>query len=77
MPCRVVRYAIINPVTGRPSGDYLSVDGVDLDARHVSKLEFERAKRLHPENPAYHMRGMFYTGSPYADEINELVEERK
>lgn len=57
------------------SGDYLRVGGVELGPTNIaSGLEYERAKVLHPENPAFHMRGMFFTGSPHGQEILDLFE---
>jgi|GEM_PF-3535057 len=37
------------------------------------KFEFARARRLHPENSAFAMRPLFYTGSPFGREILELA----
>ncbi len=56
-----------------PSGDFLRVDGIELgETRASGDLEFQRAKERHPDNPAFHMRPMFYTGSPYGAEILAL-----
>ena len=66
---RVIRWCIFDPITKQCAGDFLSVDGVQYDLRKAGDLEYQRAKRDHPQNPAFFMRPMFRTGSPYADEI--------
>lgn len=70
MTVRVVRHT-----SAHGSGDCLTVDGVALDLRDMCRREHERAKRLHPDNPAFNMRPMFWTGSPYADEILALLDD--
>ncbi len=56
-----------------PSGDFLRVDGTELgETRASADLEFKRAQERHPDNPAFHMRQMFYTGSPYGAAILAL-----
>lgn len=67
----VERYAVAG-IAGRPSGDFLRVGGVDLGSRKAADLEYARAKADHPENPAFYMRPMFYSGSPYGREILAL-----
>lgn len=69
----VERYGVWSESTKTVSGDYLRVGGVDLDLRHIVDLEYARAAREHPENPGFHMRPMFYTGSPYGEEIMKLL----
>ena len=69
----VERYGIWNDSTQSVSGDYLRVNGIELgDVRASADLEYKRCQREHPDNPAFHMRPMFYTGSPYAKEILAL-----
>ena len=75
MDLSVVRYAKWDKLQNRPSGDYLCVGTFELG--HVSvagNLEFERAKRVNPRNPAGAKRPMFYTGSPYGAEILALFD---
>jgi hypothetical protein len=72
----VSRYGIADPLTRSVGGDYLRVGDRELgDVRIAGKLEYLRAKRDNPSNPAFHKRGMFFTGSPYGKEILELFEE--
>lgn len=72
----VERYCTFDPVSGCPSGDYLRVGGVDLGCfRDLIEAEYQRAKRDHPENPAFHMRPMFASGSGFGREIMALVRE--
>ena len=72
----VLRYSIIDPLTGNMGGDYLSVGDRELgDVRIAAELEYLRAKRDHPSNPAFNMRPMFFTGSPYGKEILELFDK--
>ena len=69
----VERYGIWNEETQSVSGDFLRVNGIELG--HVSKtgdLEFARCQEEHPDNPASHMRPMFFTESPFAAEILAL-----
>lgn len=64
---RVERFGIWNPTSKTVSGDYLRVDGRSLgEFRDLVDAEFRRA------GSAFHMRPMWYTGSPFADEILEL-----
>lgn len=37
-------------------------------------LAFEEAKSYGAENPAFHMPGWFYSGSPYGEQILALTE---
>ena len=69
---QVERYCQWDGGTGRRTGDFLRIGGVEFDLRAVVQLEYERAKRDHPHNPAFHMRPMFYTGSPHGAEITAL-----
>jgi hypothetical protein len=72
----VSRYAILDPLTGDMGGDFLRVGDRELgDVRIAGDLEYLRAKRDNPSNPAFHMRRMFFTGSPYGKEILELFDE--
>lgn len=74
----VTRYSIVDPVTGTPSGDFLRVGDCDFGAfSHLVAAEYARAKKSHPENPAFHMRPMFYTGSPFGAEILQLAQEAR
>jgi hypothetical protein len=58
------------------AGDYLRVGDVSLgDFRDLVDAEYASAKAKHPENPAFHMRRMFYTGSPYGKEILKLAKQ--
>jgi hypothetical protein len=67
---RISRYGIYSESTETVSGDFLAVDGVDLGCfRDLVQAEYCRAAR---ENSA--MRPMWYTGSPFADEIWKLVD---
>lgn len=71
----VERYSILDPVTKQPSGDFLRVDGVDLGSfRDLVDAEIRRAKLEYPENPAFYMRPMWFTGSPFGAEIMELAK---
>ena len=72
---RVVRGADFNAVTRRPGAEWFEIDGVRRDLTALRNAEYQRANSLHPDNPAYHMRPMFYTGSPYADELLALIAE--
>jgi hypothetical protein len=70
----VSRRGRFNPITNSVDGDFLAVGGVLLgDCRDIASLEYNRAKAAHPENPAFYMRPMFYTGSPFGAEILFLV----
>lgn len=72
----VARYAMIDPLTGRPGGDYLRVGSRELGSvKSIADLEYLRAEKDHPENPAFHMRRMFYTGSPFGEDILKLIED--
>lgn len=72
----VSRYALKDPLTGDMGGDFLRVGDRELgDVRIAADLEYLRAKRDHPSNPAFNMRRMFFTGSPYGKEILELFDE--
>lgn len=72
----VSRYGKTDPITGLPSGDYLRVGNHDLgEFGDILDAEYERAKVVHPSNPAFHMRPMFYTGSPFGAEILELARQ--
>lgn len=58
------------------SGDYLRVGNTDLgEFQDIVEAEYQRAKADHPANPAFHMRPMFYTGSPFGAEILALARE--
>lgn len=77
-PLYVVRYALWNPTTRSWSGDYIKVGNVDLgEFRDLVDWEFQRAKREHPDNPGFHMRSMWYTGSPYGAEILAIAKEAR
>lgn len=70
MNLQVSRYCLIDPVTKRPSGDYLRVGDRDLGPfRDLVDAEFKRA------GSAFHMRPLFYTGSPFGAEILELADQ--
>ena len=57
------------------SGDYLKVGDVDLgDFKDLVDWEYNRAKAEHAENPAFNMRPMWYTGSPYGQEILDIAK---
>jgi len=71
---KVIRYCMIDPVTGGPTGDYLRVGNTEVNLREAVNLEYQRARRAHPENPAFNMRPMFHTGSRYGREILALFE---
>ena len=72
----VSRYSLKDPLTGGMKGDFLRVGDRELgDVRIAGNLEYLRAKREHPSNPAFHMRPMFFTGSPYGKEILELFDK--
>ncbi len=67
---QVSRYGIIDPVTKRPSGDFLRVGDRDLGPfRDIVDVEYARA------GSAYAMRPMFYTGSPFGAEILALADQ--
>lgn len=71
---RVVRYSKAGGIDWRGTGDFISVDGVELgETVSVAALEKARAANIDPVNVSRHMRTMFYTGSPFGDELLELV----
>lgn len=70
----VSRWCKWDPSMESMTGDFLCVGGVELDLRVVVAIEYEYAKAEHPENPAFNMRPMFYTGSPYGAEILKLAQ---
>ena len=64
------------PVTKRPSGDYLMVGDRDFGSfRDLVEAEYQRAKAENPANPAFVMRPMWYTGSPFGEEILKLADQ--
>lgn len=72
----VVRHSGWNEAQGRASGDFLSVGGVDLGGfGDIVDAEYRRAAEDHPENPAFHMRPMFRTASPWGREIWALARQ--
>lgn len=72
----VSRYSKTDPITGMPSGDHLRVGKHDLCAfSDIVNAEHERAKAECPRNPAFNMRPMFYTGSPFGAEILQLARQ--
>jgi hypothetical protein len=71
----VVRYTVWDELTNIPLGDYLRVGDHDLGQfRDIVGAEYARAKVEHPENPAFHMRPMFHTGSGFGAEILDLAK---
>lgn len=71
----VSRYCRFDPVTKRPSGDFIKVGDTDLGGfRDLVEAEYQRAAKERPDNPAFAMRRMFFTGSPFGREILELAE---
>lgn len=70
----VTRYSTRDPVTGLPSGDFIQVGSIDLGSVHaLVTAEYQRAKAICPRNPAFAMRPMWFTGSPFGAEILELA----
>jgi hypothetical protein len=70
----VTRYGFWDPVMKAHSGDRLSVGDIDLgEFRDISDAEYRRAAAANAGNPAFHMRPMFFTGSPFGAEILELA----
>jgi hypothetical protein len=62
----------------RTCNDCLQVGGVNVGSLvALAHAEYKRAQQEHPENPAFHMRRMFYTGSPYGAEILQLAKETR
>lgn len=71
----VSRYCRVDPVTERPAGDFLKVGDTDLGGfRDLVDAEYRRAAKERPDNPAYAMRRMFFTGSPFGRDILALAE---
>ena len=71
----VSRYCRVDPVTKRPAGDFLTVGDTDLGGfRDLVEAEYQRAAKERPDNPAFAMRRMFFTGSPFGREILELAK---
>ena len=71
----VARKGYYNKTLKTISGDWLEVNGVRI-CEHVKALAdagYARAKASNPENPALHMRPMFYTCSPFGLELVELA----
>jgi hypothetical protein len=67
---KVHRYAKIDTLTGLPSGDFMRVGMRDLgEFRDIVDAEYRRA------GSAFHMRPMFYTGSPFGAEILGLADQ--
>lgn len=71
---KVERYCQFCPVTRGPSGDFLRVGPIDLGGiRDIVEAEYRRAAEERPDNPAFAMRPMFFTGSPFGAEILALA----
>jgi hypothetical protein len=68
----VSRYCTIDPVTNQPSGDFLRVGRIDFgEFRDLVDAEFQRA------GSAFHMRPMWFTGSPFGAEILALAAQAR
>jgi hypothetical protein len=71
----VSRYCIYLSDFRPNSGDYLQVGDIDLgEFCYLTEAEYQRAKAEYPENPAFAMRPMWFTGSAYGREILRLAE---
>jgi hypothetical protein len=55
----------------------LMVNGVAYNLHHVVDAAFIEAKVYGSDNPAFHMPGWFYTNSPYAEQITQLIIRHK
>ena len=70
----VARYSRLCPITRWWSGDFLQVGETDLGGfRDLIEAEYRRAAEERPDNPAFAMRPMFFTGSPFGAEILALA----
>lgn len=56
-----------------PSGDFMSIDGVEFETRRLVEMEKRRAAWLRPDWPSQAMRPMFKTGSAYGAELAGLL----
>lgn len=71
----VTRYTRYDERTKRMSGDFLTVGDIDLgEFRDIVEAEYQRAAKEQPDNPAFAMRRLFFTGSPFGREILELAK---
>jgi hypothetical protein len=75
----VERFALRDPVTKRPSGDFIAIGGVYVGpVRDVADAtEWARCVREHPDNPAFHMRPIFATGAVWPDDLPVPVATTK
>jgi hypothetical protein len=54
----------------------LIIDGIGYSLDQLTTAAFEEAKLYGSKNPAFHMPGWFYSGSPYGTQILDLATRK-
>lgn len=53
-------------------GEYISIDGVFYNMKSIADALYNEAKE-YSDNPAFHMPGWLFSGSPYGEQLLDVI----